>query len=88
MGIRAAPAHVRIVHRWLAGIAGTDAFPGRSALPSRVPAIDDSQAETTTCKKKPSLRRVAPEGFRAASISCPRQTDVKVIEDFAGCGIN
>jgi hypothetical protein len=50
--------------------------------------MDDGQADSTTGKKKPSLRRVAPEGFVAASIYRPGQTKIKVIQDFADCAIN
>jgi len=77
-----------MIRRSLAGIAGKAAFAGWSTLPSRVSPIDDGQADTTTGNKKPSLRRVAPEGFVAAPIYRPKQTDVQKLQGFAGCEIN
>jgi hypothetical protein len=53
-------------------------FTGRNALLSNVSALDESQDKNTTGKKKPSPRRVAQEGFMAASVCRQEQTDVDV----------
>jgi len=57
-------------------------------LPSRISPIDDRQADTTAGNQKPSLRRVAQEGFVATSVCRHEQTDVKVIRDLAASGLN
>jgi hypothetical protein len=62
-------------------------FTGRSALASRVSAIDDRQADTTPGNQKPSPRRVAQAGFVAASGCRHEQTDFKVIRDLAASGL-
>ena len=63
------------------------AFIGRSALPSRVTAIDHRQEDTAAGNKKPSLRRVVQEGFMAASVCRHERTNVEVIRDFTGSSV-
>jgi hypothetical protein len=64
------------------GHIGAYAFSGRNALPSKAPAIEDIQDNSATGNES-SPRRVAQEGFMAASVCHAEQTDLQWIRDFA-----